>query len=42
MSGTEQKKELKSTYKSLEDDLKAFSDYYSQEIMNYYLEFSEN
>jgi hypothetical protein len=27
---------LKSTYKSLEDDLKAFSDYYSQEIMNYY------
>jgi hypothetical protein len=27
---------LKSTYKSLEDDLKSFSDYYSQEIMNYY------
>ena len=27
---------LKSTYKTLEDDLKAFSDYYSQEIMNYY------
>jgi hypothetical protein len=27
---------LKSTYKSLEEELKAFSDFYSQEIMNYY------
>ena len=27
---------LKSKYKSLEDDLKTFSDFYSQEIMNYY------
>ena len=27
---------LKSTYKSLEEELKSFSDFYSQEIMNYY------
>jgi hypothetical protein len=27
---------IKSTYKSLEEELKSFSDFYSQEIMNYY------
>ena len=27
---------LKSKYKTLEDDLKSFTDYYSQEIMNFY------